>query len=77
MSTAILTHQGQVTIPAEIRKKMNLQAGDHLEFVLEGQRLVLLRKPADIKAAFGLYQAQHSVSSEAIKNVIKARASKP
>jgi AbrB family looped-hinge helix DNA binding protein len=33
MSTALLTSKGQITIPADVRKALNVGAGDRLEFM--------------------------------------------
>jgi len=33
MSTATLTSKGQITIPADVRRSLNVDAGDRLEFV--------------------------------------------
>jgi len=33
MTTATMTSKGQVTIPAEVRQRMGLGAGDRVEFV--------------------------------------------
>ncbi len=33
MSTATLTSKGQITIPADVRRALNVEAGDRVEFV--------------------------------------------
>ena len=33
MSTAVLTSKGQVTIPAEVRRRRGIDKGDRIEFV--------------------------------------------
>ncbi len=33
MSTATLTSKGQITIPAQVRRSLNVEAGDRVEFV--------------------------------------------
>ena len=33
MSTATLTSKGQITIPADVRRLLNVQTGDRVEFV--------------------------------------------
>jgi AbrB family looped-hinge helix DNA binding protein len=45
MSTAVLTSKGQVTIPAEVRRRRGIDTGDRIEFVeVEGGGFVI--KPA-------------------------------
>ena len=33
MSTATVTSKGQITIPADVRRRLGLEAGDRVEFV--------------------------------------------
>jgi len=40
-----MTVKGQVTIPLDVRRKLDLKPGDQVEFVDEGDRVVFL-KPA-------------------------------
>jgi AbrB family looped-hinge helix DNA binding protein len=35
MPVATLTSKGQITIPIEVRKKLRLQPGDRIDFILE------------------------------------------
>lgn len=39
--TSTLSSKGQVTIPQEIRVRLGLKAGDHVEFVVEDGKTVL------------------------------------
>jgi AbrB family looped-hinge helix DNA binding protein len=39
-----LTSKGQVTLPVELRRRWNLQAGDCIDFCLEDDGRVVLRK---------------------------------
>lgn len=38
---ATMTSKGQITIPAEIRKRLGLKQGDRVEFVMTGQTMVI------------------------------------
>ena len=41
MELAKLTTKGQITIPAEIRKRLNVQAGDKVVFLAENGRIFI------------------------------------
>lgn len=41
MELAKLTTKGQITIPAEIRKRLNVQAGDKVVFFEENGRIFI------------------------------------
>ena len=41
MELAKLTTKGQITIPAEIRKRLNVQAGDKVIFLEENGRIYI------------------------------------
>ncbi len=41
---ATLTSKGQLTVPVELRRRWDLQAGDQLDFTLEDDRVVLRKR---------------------------------
>ena len=43
-----MTSKGQLTVPQEIRKRLGLEAGDRVEFVVEEERTVI--RPARAEA---------------------------
>ncbi|WP_443748309.1 AbrB/MazE/SpoVT family DNA-binding domain-containing protein [Asticcacaulis solisilvae] len=57
MSAATITSKGQITIPADVRKALSVNAGDRVEFVsLEpGKFLFVVAKTpvTDLKGLFG------------------------
>ena len=74
MLTSTVTVKGQVTIPVEIRRLLNLQAGDQVVFIIDDGRIALERRERHIEAAFGLLKAKCSVSLEAMEQAIRARS---
>ena len=51
---AKITSKGQTTIPSEVREYLNLDCGDHIEFVQEGDRIYLSPKNLRIATMAGL-----------------------
>lgn len=41
MELAKITSKGQITIPIQIRKRLNLKEGDKVAFIIEGGRIIL------------------------------------
>ena len=41
---ATLTSKGQITVPVELRRRWNLKRGDQLDFTLDDDSRVVLRK---------------------------------
>jgi AbrB family looped-hinge helix DNA binding protein len=75
MSTATLTSKGQITIPAEVRNDLKVDAGDRVEFVLIAPgRYEFVAATRDVTALKGMFgQAIKSVSLEAMNAVIAKR----
>lgn len=57
MTTATLTSKGQITIPADVRRALNVQTGDRVEFVqVQPGRFELVaatRSVRELKGMFG------------------------
>lgn len=75
MTTATLTSKGQITIPADVRRSLNVQAGDRVEFVqIEPGRFEILaatRSVRELKGMFG--KAARTVSIEQMNRTIAER----
>ena len=39
--SSTISSKGQVTVPQEVRNRLGLNAGDRVEFVIEGERTVI------------------------------------
>lgn len=70
---ATLTSKGQVTIPKEVRDKLDLEAGDQLDFVVSDDGSVRLRKRAlrvdDVFGAFA-HRGKEALSVEDMDRAI-------
>jgi antitoxin PrlF len=78
MSTATLTSKGQITIPADVRRALNVQTGDRVEFVqVEPGRFEVVaatRSVRELKGMFG--KATRTVSIEEMNRTIAAQAAR-
>ena len=75
MSTATLTTKGQITIPVEVRRALNVEAGDRVEFIqIEPGRFEVIATTGsvrELKARFG--KPKRAVSIEEMNAAIAAR----
>lgn len=75
MTTATVTSKGQITIPADVRQSLHVDAGDRVEFVeLEpGQYLFIAanRSVTELKGMFG--KASKVVSIDEMNQAIASR----
>lgn len=73
MFASTLTSRGQTTIPKSIREALHLQPGDQVEFILEGDEVVLRRAGADLTALDGMLDRsdREPVSVEAMDEAIE------
>lgn len=52
--SSTISSKGQVTIPQEVRRRLGLQEGDRVEFVVEGER-TLIRPARQVDNPFERY----------------------
>jgi len=75
MATATLTSKGQITIPAEVRNDLKVDAGDRVEFVLIApgryEFVAVTSQVTELKGMFG--PAPKTVSIEAMNAAITKR----
>jgi AbrB family looped-hinge helix DNA binding protein len=76
MTTAVLTSKGQVTIPAEVRRRMGLGTGDRIEFVeLDDGGFSIRPAVDDVRSLKGLLRKPAKpVSVEDMDAAIRSRA---
>ena len=74
MSTAVISSKGWIVIPAELRRKYNLKAGDQVEVVDYGGLLGVLPTSNDpIKDSMGSLKSNKKLSSILLKERAKER----
>jgi antitoxin PrlF len=75
MATATLTSKGQVTIPQEVRRRLNVDTGDRLEFVeLPGGEFAIRPAVHDVRSLKGLLpKPAKPVSVEDMKAAVRLR----
>ncbi len=78
MSTATLAAKGQITIPVEIRRALNIEAGDRVEFVEikpgHFEVIAATRSVRELKGRFG--KPIRRASIEEINAAIAAQAAR-
>lgn len=75
-----LTSKGQTTIPADIRRQLNLHAGDKLHFMVEDDHILIVPAKRSIKElkgilpkperAFTIEEMDEAVQEAVAKNVM-------
>ncbi|MGA0001738.1 MAG: AbrB/MazE/SpoVT family DNA-binding domain-containing protein [Steroidobacteraceae bacterium] len=75
MPTATLTSKGQITIPADVRQTLKVDAGDRVEFVQIGparyEFVAATRNVRELKGMFG--KSSKTVSVEEMNRAIARR----
>lgn len=75
MTTATLTSKGQITIPAEVRHDLKVDAGDRVEFIQIApgryEFMAATQNVTDLKGMFG--KAAKSVSIDDMNKAISKR----
>ena len=78
MSTATLTTKGQITIPVDVRRALNVEAGDRVEFVqVEPGRFEVIattRSVRELKGRFG--KPTRTVSIDEMNAAIAAQGAR-
>lgn len=74
MKISTINSEGQIVIPAEIRKTLNLRTGDKVAFEIEDDVIKMIPVLDDVTAAFGLLKANKSVTLQDIEQAIEDEA---
>ena len=78
MATATVTSKGQITIPAQVRAALGVDAGDRIEFVeVEKGEFAIMAATRSVQELKGLFQGKRSkpVSIAEMNAAIGRRAS--
>lgn len=54
-SKTVLTRKGQITIPVEIRRALQLEEGDSLQVEREGKRIIVQRATSVVEQTAGIF----------------------
>ena len=74
MSTATMTSKGQITIPADVRRRLGLEAGDLVEFVEADGGYAIRPANGDVRALKGLLRTPAKpVTIDEMNATIRAR----
>jgi antitoxin PrlF len=78
MSTATISSKGQITIPVNIRNRLELQAGDRVDFMIDASgRVSFMPITKNVVSLKGIVTApSKAVSVEDMKLAVKDRAGK-
>ena len=74
MQTSSITSKGQVTIPAQIRKSLELTEGQKVRFSFKDNVITITPVEEEISAVFGLLKATRAVSLEQMDEAITKSA---
>ena len=78
MATATVTSKGQVTIPARVRSRLGVDAGDRIEFVeVEKGQFAIIAATGSVRELKGQFQGKRNkpVSIQEMNAAIAKRAS--
>jgi len=78
MAAATVTSKGQITIPAQVRLQLGVDAGDRVEFIeIGGGQFAIVAATRSVKELKGLFRGRRKkpVSIEEMHRAIARRAS--
>jgi len=78
MPSATMTSKGQITVPVEIRRALELDAGDRVDFVLRDDGVVEMRPGSvDLRSLFGCLDPRgRSATIDEMEQAIAEEATK-
>jgi AbrB family looped-hinge helix DNA binding protein len=74
-SVSTITSKGQITIPAEVRRRLGLKQGDRVSFVLEDGHAIMKPKGSVVAATAGIFRtAAPALSAEELRRAAEEAA---
>ncbi len=75
MTHAILTSKGQITIPKNVRNKLNLKTGDKLDFKVTDGEVILIPVSKSVSEVFGILSGKtdKKISLDQMNVLLKER----
>lgn len=70
MYSSTLTSKGQLTVPVELRRALDLHPGDRVVFESIDHKILISKKKQDITQAFGMYRVNKKISLQDIQKAI-------
>ncbi len=65
---SVITRKGQVTVPAEVRRRLRLERGDRIAFVVNDADVRLVKKGSVVAATAGIFKTdQPPLSAEQLR----------
>ncbi len=71
MLTSIVSQEGQITIPIDLRIQLDLQPGDKVALHAHNQEIILVKLKNDITASFGMLCVDKKISLSDIEQAIR------
>ncbi len=69
---AKITSKGQTTIPQEVRERLGLQSGDHVEFVIVEGGAMMIPKNKSIAELFGMLGTPQTGAGATLEDIDEA-----
>ena len=67
MAIAKVSEKGQLTLPAEIRKKLNIKTGSYLRIAILGEEIRLIPQPQSLSDLRGIVKVSGEQDFQAIR----------
>ena len=70
MTIAKISEKGQLTLPVEIRKKLNINPGSYLRIAIHGEEIRLIPQPQSLSSLRGIVKVSGKQDFPAIRQQV-------